>query len=227
MCGRFSINPPLLQIEERFNAKASESTVSEYKPRYNAAPMQFLPIIANDDSKAIVMARWGFLPGWAKDESVAQRMINARSEGIKEKRAYKHYFYEKRCIIPANSFFEWSKTDKQPYAARQKGSGLFSFAGLWSIWNDQQGNDIRTFTIITASANKKVSIIHNRMPVILKKEDEIEWLRKPGEELLRPLYDNATEIYPVSKKVNSVGNNSEDILKEISIGESQQSLEGF
>ena len=109
MCGRFSIYSPLAEIERRFSARFdtddSISAENGYSPRFNAAPMQYLPIITNDSPGSIVMARWGFLPIWSKDESMAGRMINARAEGISEKKSFKHYFLEKRCLIPANNFF--------------------------------------------------------------------------------------------------------------------------
>lgn len=156
---------------------------------------------------------WGLIPSWAKDQVIGQKMINARSETLTQKPSFKRVFVSRRCIVPATGFYEWAKEGKQkvPMHFVLRGNGLMGLAGLWDIWKypDGEGRDHYSFTIITTSPNELLSKVHNRMPVILRQEDEDRWLDpsfKDTKELLpmlNPYPAEAMEGYPVSRAVNS------------------------
>lgn len=165
--------------------------------------------------------RWGFLPPWAKDVSVGYKMINARSETIAEKPTFKRAFKEQRCLIIADGFYEWKKTgkEKQPVRIVLKSKGLFAFAGLWSAWTEPDSKkELVTCAIITCAANSLLKQVHDRMPVILGKDEEEAWLDKALKEpadlssLLRPYPDDEMEFYPVSKLVNAATVNEPSLV---------------
>ena len=161
------------------------------------------------------MCHWGLIPHWAKGEIKVQP-INAKAETVKDKPYFRHSYQKQRCLVPANGFYEWKSMagKKQPYYIRPIGAELFAFAGLWEHW---EGTDhvIESFTIITTEANKRMSAIHHRMPVILGKQDYDNWLIKGNGQLLAPCPDDAIEIYKVSTTVNKPGNDSIDLIKPI------------
>jgi len=214
MCGRFQLSVKGKQISERFNVEVFDEL---YKPNYNCAPSQKLPVITNDKPDQLSFFQWGLIPFWAKDPKVGFRNINTRSETIGEKPSFKNAFKKRRCLIPANGFYEWRKdNDKTPFRIFLKDEKLFAIAGIWETWKDAESRIINSFSIITATANSLVEDIHNRMPVILKPEDEAIWLMENDETLLKsllvPYSEGSMEAYAISKKVNSPINNGSEII---------------
>lgn len=215
MCGRYILQQPE-RIKERFKA----SNEVEIKPNYNAAPGQLMPVIVRNSPNRIALMKWGLVPSWAKDPKIGYKMINARSEGIQDKPSFRHAIKTQRCIVPASGYYEWKKEGKEkvPYLFRLKEEGLFGFAGLYEHWHDGQGNEIDTFTIITTSPNELAAEVHDRMPAILRKEDEEEWLdpnvTDSGQavRLLITFDNDRMESYPVSAKVGSPSYNDESLV---------------
>ncbi|APO46799.1 DUF159 family protein [Paenibacillus xylanexedens] len=222
MCGRFTITDPIEAIMDRYYASIADGF--DYKPNYNAAPMQYIPtIIGSKDGNRLGALRWGLVPSWAKDDKIGNKMINARAETLTEKTSFKSLISSKRCIIPTNGIYEWRKegTQKQPMRILMKDDRLFSLAGLYDTWTDPDGNKLSTCTIITTEPNSLMEDIHNRMPVILRSEDETEWLGRDKDDvqsllgLLKPYQGSEMRAYEVPKEVGNVRNNSEGLLKEI------------
>jgi putative SOS response-associated peptidase YedK len=191
-------------------------------PRFNIAPTQPVAVIANDDPKTLTFHRWGLIPSWAKDAKIGNQMINARSESAHEKPSFRAAFKRRRCLIPADGFFEWKKQDgdKIPMFIQVKGGEVFAMAGLWEIWHSPDGGEIRTCTILTTEANSFMQAMHDRMPVILKKEDYPLWL-SPDEEpvptlqaLMKPFDPHQMSAYPVSKLVNKPGNDTPEVIEQ-------------
>jgi putative SOS response-associated peptidase YedK len=175
--------------------------------------------------------KWGLIPHWAKDPKIGYKMINARVETIGMKPSFKNSFKNKRCIIPADGFYEWWKPSftkaKVPYFVGLKDHQLFSLAGLYDEWEDDSGKNIRSFTIITVPANKLISAIHDRMPVILKKEDESDWLdvgindQKKLIRMLKPYNSKEMESYQVSSFVNKTDVDRKELIEPIRILDSK------
>ena len=214
MCGRFQLSVKGKQISERFNVEVFDEL---YKPNYNCAPSQKLPVITNEHPNNLSYFQWGLIPFWAKDPKVGFRNINTRSETISEKPSFKNAFKKRRCLIPANGFYEWKKdSNKTPYRIFVKEDKLFAIAGIWEAWRDAESRVTNTFSIITTSANSLVVDIHNRMPVILNAEDEHVWLNENDiavlNKLLVPYNPEKMEAYTISKQVNSPKNNSSEII---------------
>ncbi|MET3828668.1 putative SOS response-associated peptidase YedK [Paenibacillus sp. DS2363] len=222
MCGRFTITDPLDAIMDRYYASIADGF--EYKPNYNAAPMQYIPtIIGSKDGNHLGSLRWGLVPVWAKDDKIGNKMINARAETLAEKPSFKRLISSKRCIIPTNGFYEWKKEEsaKRPMRILMKDDRLFSLAGLYDTWTDPDGNRLSTCTIITTEPNSLMEDIHNRMPVILRPEDEAAWLGRDNDDvqsllgLLKPYQASEMRAYEVPKEVGNVRNNSLELLKKV------------
>ncbi|OMF27296.1 SOS response-associated peptidase [Paenibacillus sp. FSL H8-0259] len=222
MCGRFTITVTLEELITHY--LIDDSKLATLKPNYNVAPMHNVPaVIASDAGKRLGELRWGLVPFWAKDEKIGSKMINARAETVADKPAFKRLLKTKRCIIPADGFYEWKKdgTSKQPYRILMSDGSLFSFAGLYDTWEDPEGKKLSTCTIITTTPNSLMEDIHDRMPVILRPEDEADWLGRDNDDvesllkLLKP-YDAAKmRAYKVPSAVGNVRNNSKDLLEDI------------
>lgn len=212
MCGRFSFAISEKIIEEHFGF-IPLNLVS----RYNCAPSQLLAVITNLNPGIFSYLKWGFIPFWAKDSSVGNKMINAKAETISDKSSYKNSFATKRCLIPADSFYEWSQEkNKTPYRILLKDQAVFSMAGIWSVWESPENKIISSFAIITTEANSFMKNIHHRMPVILDTpEAEKSWLKNQNiseiKSLLKPLESDKLEAYPISKIVNSPKNDTAEI----------------
>lgn len=184
---------------------------SEIQPRFNIAPSQDAPVIVSGSGNRMVLMRWGFIPFWAKDISVGNRLINARAEGITKRPAYRASVKKRRCIVPATGFYEWLKTahGKVPYYIHMKESDFFGMAGLHDRWKSPDGTEIQSFTIVTTEPNDLARTIHNRMPVILHRLDEQRWIApEPLDEdeldrMLSPYPADEMEAFRVSKEVNS------------------------
>jgi putative SOS response-associated peptidase YedK len=182
--------------------------------RYNIAPSQeVLGIVASGEGEQFVLDRllWGLIPSWAKDPAIGNRMINARAESLDQKPAFRSALRRRRCVIPADGFYEWKKEGKgkQPYFVHMKNSRPFGFAGLWESWHDEAGSEVRSCTIITTEPNDLVKDIHNRMPAILAADKARHWVEggeRPAAELLtmlKPYPADEMEAYPVSRAVNN------------------------
>ena len=158
----------------------SLDTSADLVPRYNIAPTQQVPVIRlrADASRELSLLRWGLVPSWAQDPSIGQRMINARAETVASKPSYRAAFRRRRCLVPADGYYEWQKAGraKQPYYIRLRDEPLFAMAGLWEQWHDTGGELWETFAIITTEANQATRAIHDRMPVILSQQDYAQWL---------------------------------------------------
>ncbi len=217
MCGRYTIVARAEEIEKRFQIEVPEF----YEPRYNAAPSQILPVITNQSPNGLSFFKWGLIPTWAKDVTIGYKMINARAEALAEKPAFKKALKKRRCLVIADSFYEWKKPDKKtkiPYRILLKSGALAAFAGLWEQYSDkEEGVEIHSFTIVTTQANTKVSILHDRMPVILTPETEKIWLNDNLEteehvNILQAPRDQDIEMYRVSQKVNAVQNDYPELI---------------
>lgn len=220
MCGRFTLGISLEELMLRYMLEEIPDYIDN-KPHYNIAPTQQIMAVIHDGSqrRRAGTLRWGLVPHWAKDLSIGSRMINARSETVLDKPAFRESFLRKRCLIPADGFYEWLKEEngtKTPYRIIPR-TGLFSFAGLYDTWIDPEGQRISTCTILTTSPNTLMSRIHDRMPVILPPGKEQLWLdrtvQQPAEllPLLCPYPEEEMEAYPVSRAVNRVANDSVEL----------------
>jgi putative SOS response-associated peptidase YedK len=213
MCGRYQISISGKEISTRFSVDIYENT---YVPKFNCAPTQLLPVISNEQPKILSFYRWGLIPFWAKDAAIGNKLINARAETITDKPSFKKAFEHQRCLIPANGFFEWRKSDKQPFRVFLKNENIFAMAGIWDKWLDENNNIIKTFSIITTKANDTVNKIHSRMPVILPREKEETWLKENNtrylKKLLKPIENKLIAVYPVSKKINSPKNDLPELI---------------
>lgn len=217
MCGRYTSTISVKEITERFNAKTIKGEV--HPRRYNIAPSQLAPVIINQENeKLLTQFKWGLIPAWAKDPAIGNNMINARSETLSEKKTYKRLLEKRRCLVVADGFYEWvgKKPDRYPVRITLKDERLFSFAGLWDRWEDSDGNETKSFTIITSSTegHEVMSPIHNRMPVILENNFEDVWLSGQKCELGQYLSNKMT-YYKVSTLVNSPLNDSDQCITKL------------
>jgi putative SOS response-associated peptidase YedK len=219
MCGRYTLSTPVGKLAEEFDLSGS---LPDLQSSYNVAPTQEVPaVVAGNGGRRLEMLRWGLIPSWADDPGIGSRMINARSETVAEKPSFRRAFKERRCLIPADGFYEWQKTNgsKQPYYFRMKDGRPFAFAGLWESWAGD--GEIRSCTILTTDANHLVGEIHQRMPVILPSEYYELWLepavREPDQllPLLNPYPTDEMEAYPVSRRVNSPSNDDPGCVERV------------
>jgi putative SOS response-associated peptidase YedK len=232
MCGRYRLSRRKQLIEEHFDAPDWQD---DWSPRYNIAPTQPIPVIRQhpeEPVRQISTMRWGLVPSWAKDTSGAARMINARSETAATKPAFRDPLRYRRCLIPADAFYEWKRTatSKQPYCFEVNDGELFAFAGLWDGWKDASGQWVKSCSILTTTPNAVTSAVHDRMPVILGKDDYDVWL-DPGmtnvqviSEMLRPCDARLMRCYPVSTRINHVANDDEECSRPVEIAQTQNSL---
>lgn len=230
MCGRTSLAIDLAVLSKRFDARPAEGVT--VRPRYNIAPGEELLAVQNDAPEEFDLLEWGFLPEWADDPEDAPRPINARSETVAEKPMFREAFELRRCLLPADGFYEWHgrRGSKQPYRIERPDRSPFAYAGLWETWTPAEGDPRVTCTILTTDANDVVAPIHDRMPVILEESDEETWLSAAStdelQSVLRPYPSEELRAYPVSKRVNDPGNDSADLLEEID-GDEQSGLGDF
>ncbi len=222
MCGRFS----QAQIAELDREVFELLSVPRLEPRYNIAPTQDAAVVrvGSTQEREMVPLRWGLIPAWAKDPTIGNRMINARAETLAEKPAFKDAFAERRCLVPADGFYEWEKLRdrKQPHYVRVGGGQVFAFAGLWERWWDRASGEQReTFTIVTTEPNALLRPIHNRMPVIIAPESYGRWLdpetRDPESlaDLLVPYPPERMSAYPVSTYVNKPDNEGPECVQPV------------
>jgi putative SOS response-associated peptidase YedK len=221
MCGRYRLSATE-HLEEAFEADATEAP----QPRYNIAPSQPVQIIRSDKGRRLfVSVRWGLVPFWAKDVSIGHRTINARSETAPQKPAFREAFARRRCLIPADGFYEWKRTGsrKQPFHVGMKDDYLFAFAGLWDAWKGPDGTLLESCTILTTTPNPLLGSIHDRMPVILSRSHYEMWLTAPPSEvprltgLLRPFDAELMKCYEVTSLVNSPQNEGPDCIRPMAL----------
>jgi putative SOS response-associated peptidase YedK len=211
MCGRFTLHHTLEEIEERFAAEAQ----ADAEARYNIAPTQDVLVVTQNGARHLQAYHWGLIPSWAKEPGIGNRMINARAETLAEKPAFRTALARRRCLIPADGFYEWQdapgggKGPRTPMHIRLQDGGLFAFAGLWDEWHAPDGSPLRSCTVITTGPNAVAAPIHDRMPAILRPEDEARWLDRSVCDaaallpLLAPYPAEAMEAYAVSRQVNA------------------------
>ena len=216
MCGRYRLSRRKQIVEEYFDAHGDE----DWGPRYNIAPTQPVPVIRqhpHEPRRVFSVMRWGLIPNWAKDMSGSAGMINARSETATMKPAFRDPMRFRRCLVPADGFYEWRKTgtSKQPYCFEVNDGQLFAFAGLWDGWRDPSGQWIRSCSTPTTTPNSLTSPVHDRMPVILSREAYDLWL-DPGmtdinvlSDLLKPFDARLMRSFAVSSRLNQVANDDE------------------
>ena len=232
MCGRYRLSRRKQILEEQFDCDPWED---DWEPRYNIAPTQPVPVIRQHPTepiRQISLMKWGLIPHWAKDASGAGGMINARAETASEKPAFRDPLRLRRCLIPADAFYEWKRTgtSKQPYCFEVKGGELFAFAGLWDGWKNPEGQWMKTCSVLTTKPNTVTATVHDRMPVILDPDQYDLWL-DPGmhnieaiSELLKPYDARLMRCYPVRSRVNHVANDDEECSRPVELVETQDRL---
>lgn len=206
MIDRYSITATGAKIYERFHAEA----LTNYTARYNAAPTHLLPVITHAAPQGVSTFYWGTSPEWSKNKALAEKIINVRAENIGEKPTLKKAMLKARCIVPADGFYAWKKVGKKtaiPYRFVATDQELFSFAGMWDEYEDNEGNELHTFSIITTAANEMVSTVQERMPVILTRAGENIWMGMESSEedllgVLTPYPAEKMNYYPVSPRIN-------------------------
>jgi putative SOS response-associated peptidase YedK len=217
MCGRYRLTRAD-RLAEKFDAEIAE----ELHPRYNIAPTQPVPVVRSSGTRRVIAPmRWGLIPNWAKDASIAQ--INARCETLLEKPAFKESFERRRCLIPADGFYEWKRTanSKQPFHFGMKDDSIFAFAAIWDRWRTSEGQLIESCAILTTTPNELLTDVHDRMPVILRPEKYQEWLSSPSSDcprlsgLLQPCDASVMKRFPVGFGVNDPVNDIPECCQQI------------
>jgi putative SOS response-associated peptidase YedK len=222
MCGRYTLTCPD-KIAERFAVQAEIDLVLA---RYNVAPTQQIPAILDEDPRKLTTLRWGLVPGWAKDEKVGASLINARCETAADKPAFRNAYKQRRCLVPADGFYEWKSTGlgKVPHHFTLKSGGLFAFAGVWESWRRPDGTPVRTVSLMTTKPNALVADVHDRMPVILAPDNERGWLDRstPVEALagmLVPYPAEEMKVSPVSSAVSNARCDGPELLRPVAVGD--------
>jgi putative SOS response-associated peptidase YedK len=222
MCGRFARKSTQQVLADWFGVELED--MPWFAPSYNVAPQSVQPVVRlNRDSGGpeFALMRWGLVPFWAKDTKFGYSTINARAEEAPKKPAYREAFKKRRCLVPADAFYEWQRVDrkaKHAFAIGLKGGEPCALAGLWESWQPKEGEALETFTILTTDPNELMEPIHNRMPVILEPGDYSRWL-EPGDpawppvDLMRPYPAEKMTAWQVSDRVGNVRNNDPQLLE--------------
>ena len=222
MCGRFTLKTPVERLSEKFQFPE----IIPLKPRYNIAPSQSVAVVRllpDDTDRKLAMLRWGLLPAWVRDPAKVQQPINAKAETAAEKPMFRDAFKRRRCLVPADGFYEWKQEEgrKQPVYIHMRDGEPFAIAGLWERWEGQDGQVIESCTLLTTEPNDVLAPIHNRMPVILDPKDYAQWLDpdlqtadgvKP---LLRPYPSDLMTVYSISLRVNNPRNDDSQCLEPL------------
>jgi putative SOS response-associated peptidase YedK len=220
MCGRFTLHTPPDVLREHFGLDEAPQIP---EANYNITPSQGIQAVrATNGRREMVPLHWGLIPSWSRDTRTGNRMINARAETVAVKPAYRTAFRKRRCLIPADGFYEWRQTEsgKQPYHIRMKDGGVFAFAGLWERWVGYD-ESIESCSIIVTEANDTIRLVHDRMPVILAPRDYSQWLDPAVTDgdrltaLLRPYAASAMVAYPITKRVNDPANNDDRCIEPV------------
>jgi putative SOS response-associated peptidase YedK len=232
MCGRYRLSRRKQLIEEYFESAPWDD---DWNPRFNIAPTQQVPVVRQHPKEPIrqlSLMKWGLIPHWAKDPSIATSTINAKSETAATRPAFRDPLKYRRCLIPADAFYEWKRngTSKQPYCFEVNAGELFAFAGIWDGWKNAEGQWVKSCSILTTTPNAMTSAIHDRMPVILHPDSYGLWL-DPGmhnvtaiSELLKPFDARLMRCYPVSTRINHVANDDEECSRPVELAEPQKRL---
>jgi putative SOS response-associated peptidase YedK len=232
MCGRYRLSRRKQIVAAHFSSASGEE---DWNPRYNIAPTQLVPVIRQNPKQPIrelSLLRWGLIPSWMKDSSGAATMINARSETVGTKPAFRDALKSRRCLIPADGFYEWQRVGKtkQPYCFEVGNAQMFAFAGIWDRWKDPSGNWVKTCSILTTTSNTLTSAVHDRMPVILDPDSYDLWL-DPGMQdasaacdMLKPYDAHLMRCYPVSTRINHVANDDDECSAPVELAQIQNSL---
>lgn len=225
MCGRYTLTTDLFAVKVQFGIDQLDP-MPDWHARYNIAPTQILPVVLADPAKKVgrrlTPMRWGLIPSWAKDASIGNRMINARAESVAVKPAFKKALQLRRCVVPADGFYEWLTEGKikTPFRFGRQDAKLLAMAGLWETWKSlDSGSTLRTFTIITTDANAAVSPVHDRMPALLQGRALETWLDPQVQDPVKlvaacsqPFPANELESRRVSRKLNSPAHDAPDVL---------------
>jgi putative SOS response-associated peptidase YedK len=211
VCGRYVVKTPIKTIAKMHRVFDAPL----FEPMYNVAPTQTVPIVrAKDGGRELALARWGLIPSWAKDVKTGYRLINARADTVASKPSFRSAFKRRRCLVPADGFYEWQKAGKgkQPFYIHRKDEEPFAFAGLWEVWeNPEDGKEVQSCSLITTEANELMAPIHDRMPVILPASAYDRWLDADEpvgdlQSLLKPYPADEMAAYPISAYVNNPRN---------------------
>lgn len=219
MCGRYVLSQ-IDALVQRFGVSADLPTTT---PRYNVAPTQTMPVVVKHSPNQLVLMRWGLIPSWAKEGKTEQTMINARAETLAQKPTFRRLLSSQRCLVPASGFYEWQQAagGKVPHYISLKDEPLFAFAGLYDRWTDPQGTEVYSYTIITTAPNALMASIHNRMPAILRRDEEELWLNPDETEsdrllpLLKPYPAEMMQAKAVSRAVNNVRNDGPALTQPV------------
>jgi putative SOS response-associated peptidase YedK len=223
MCGRFARRSTQQVLADWFGVELED--MPWFAPTWNAAPQSLQPVVRisrDSGGREVALARWGLIPFWAKDAKFGYSTFNARAEEVANKPAYREALKKRRCLVPADAFYEWQRLDaktKKPFAIALKSGDPYALAGLWESWQPKEGAALETFTILTTDPNELMEKIHNRMPVILEPTDYDRWLdssdpARPPVDLLRPFPAEKMRAWPVSGRVGNVRNNDAELLDE-------------
>jgi putative SOS response-associated peptidase YedK len=230
MCGRYARRSDKQKIAELFAIHGP--VMPDFGPSWNVAPQTFQPVVrlnVDTGERELVLMRWGLIPFWAKDPSIGLGTINAKAETITTAPAFREAIKYRRCLVPADAFYEWQKLDaknKQPFAIAMKDGQPYALAGLWEKWKDRkEGTELLTFTVITTDPNAVVERLHDRMPVIIPERDYDRWLRaepdRPPIDLLRPYDAEKMTAWKVDKAVGNVKNDSPELIRPASASSEQ------
>lgn len=220
MCGRAKLPEDVSEI--KLDLKIAFDEISDYRPRRNAAPSSLLPVVISQDGRRILtLMRWGLVPSWAKSIKIGYSTFNARAEDIETRPAFRNAWKTgRRCLVIADAYYEWRKSDKQPFAVALGNRGPMIFAGLWDLWHDRSALDkgpVRSFAIVTTQANEQVKPVHDRMPALLAADRWAAWLGETAttegeiKAMLEP-YRGSMLFWPVDKRVGNVRNDSPDLF---------------
>ena len=208
MCGRYTLKTSAKDLAREFHLL---EVPGDLGPRYNLAPTQAAPIITAQEPRRLTLARWGLIPHWAKDPNVAHKLVNARAETLAEKPSFKQAFQQRRCLVPADGFYEWVHRGKQalPQYISLPGNRPMAFAGLYELWHAPHGLEVVTFTLVTVAANPFMAKIHDRMPLLLDEAARATWLAKDADPralqaLMQP-WSGELQSWEVDRKVNTPG----------------------
>jgi putative SOS response-associated peptidase YedK len=224
MCGRFARKSTQEVLADWFGVELED--MPRFAPSFNVAPQSVQPVVrVNRDAgnREFALMRWGLVPPWAKDAKIGYSTINARAEEAASKPVFREALKNRRCLVPADAFFEWQRLDpksKRPFAIGLKSGDPYAFAGLWESWRPKGGDPLETFSILTIDPNEVMEPIHNRMPVILEPKDYDRWLdpgdpQRPPVDLLRPYPADQMHAWPVSDRVGNVRNNEPALLERL------------
>lgn len=216
MCGRYVLSANPATVQRTFDLE----DIPDLAPRYNIAPTQPISIITDAAPKRLTLVQWGLVPSWSKDPGIGSRMFNARCETLAEKPSFRNAFKRRRCLVPADGFYEWMKDGrkKRPFFIHMKSREVFAFAGLWDTWQGAEGSEIDSCTIITTEPNALIRPLHNRMAVILHDNDYEAWLDPETPQpvlmsMLQPYPAEAMAAYEVSPAVGNYRNEGPELIK--------------